>query len=348
MMRNAKPVKYGGVWYPSFSALAKAIGTCTSNITQIVQRNGNDLDACGYFGERLIREEGVWYCGEHFKSQRALARHLGVSRNVMQKAVARHGVYLDETKLLPSHSRKCKAVSYCGERFESQKVLARSLGVSEKGVWKAVQEHGNDLDASMIKKASPKKSAGHIPTSSKAVWYCGERFESQAALARHLCVGENVVRYAIKKHGERLDASMIKKASPKKSAGHIPTSSKAVSYCGERFESQKVLARSLGVSEKGVWKAVQEHGNDLDASMFRREKPWFIYRGNRYVGGEILDKFGMTPGEARRLIEAHGHDFDGAGVELRELAPRLSVEDIRMTKIEEEMFYGSKKCKGFS
>ena len=56
----------------------------------------------------------------------------------------------------------------------------------------------------------------------------------------------------------------------------------------------------------------------------------------------------MTPGEARRLIEAHGHDFDGAGVELRELAPRLSVEDIRMTKIEEEMFYGSKKCKGFS
>ena len=279
MMRNAKPVKYGGVWYPSCSALAKAIGTCTSNITQIVQRNGNDLDACGYFDERLIREGGVWYCGEHFKSQRALARHLGVSKNVIQKAVARHGVYLDETKLLPSHSCKGKTVSYCGEQFESQKALARSLGVSEKSVWKAVQEHGNDLEASMIKKASPKKSAGHNPTSSKAVWYCGERFEGQAALARHLCVGEGVVRDAIKKPG-----------------GH------------------------------------------LDASMLRREKPWFIHRGNRYVGDEILDKFGMTPGEARRLIEAHGHDLDEAGVVLRELAPRLSVADIQMTKLEEEMW----------
>lgn len=289
MMRNAKPVKYGGVWYPSYSALAKAIGTCTHNITQIVQRNGNDLDACGYFDERLIREEGVWYCGEHFKSQRALARHLGVSKNVINKAVARHGVYLDETKLLPSHSRKGKTVSYCGERFDSQKALARSLGVSEKSVWTSVQEHGKDIDASMIKKARPKKSAGHNPTSSKAVWYCGERFYSQAALAQHICVGENVVRDAIKKHGDH-----------------------------------------------------------LDASMFRREKPWFIYRGNRYVGDEILDKFGMTPGEARRLIEAHGHDLDEACVVLRELAPRLSVADIQMTKTEEEMFYGSKKCKGVS
>lgn len=230
MRRNAKPVKYGGVWYPSYSALAKAIGTCTHNISQIVHRNGNDLDACGYFDERLIREEGVWYCGEHFKSQRALARHLGVSKNVIQKAVARHGVYLDETKLLPSRSRKGKTVSYCGERFESQ-----------------------------------------------------------AAIARHLCVGEGVVRDAIKKHGDH-----------------------------------------------------------LDASMFRKEKPWFIYRCNRYVGDEILDKFGMTPGEARRLIEAHGHDLDEAGVVLRELAPRLSVADIQMTKTEEEMFYGSKKCKGVS
>ena len=288
-MRNAKPVKYGGVWYPSYSALAKAIGTCTHNITQIVQRNGNDLDACGYFDERLIREEGVWYCGENFKSQRALARHLGVSKNVIQKAVARHGVYLDETKLLPSNSRKGKPVSYCGERFESQKALARSLGVSEKSVWKAAQEHGKDIDASMIKKARPNKSAGHNPTSSKAVCYCGEHFYSQAALARHLCVGESVVRDSIKKHGDH-----------------------------------------------------------LDASMFRRERQWFIYRGKRYVGDEILDKFGMTPGEARRLIEAHGHDLDEAGVVLRELAPRLSVADIQMTKAEEEMFYGSKKCKGVS
>ena len=289
MMRNAKPVKYGGVWYPSYSALAKAIGTCTHNITQIVQRNGNDLDACGYFDERLIREEGVWYCGEHFKSQRALAQHLGVSKNVINKAVARHGIHLDETKLLPSHSRKGKPVSYNGEPFKSQKALARYLGASEKSVWKAVQEHGKDIDASMIKKARPNKSAGHNPTSSKAVSYCGERFYSQAALARHLCVGEGVVRDAIKKHGER-----------------------------------------------------------LDASTFRKEKPWFIYRGNRYVGDEILDNFGLCPGEARRLIEAHGHDFDVAGVELRELAPRLSVADIQMTKAEEEMFYGSKKCKGAS
>ena len=279
MMRKAKPVKYGGVWYPSCSALAKAIGTCTSNITQIVQRNGNDLDACGYFDERLIREEGVWYCGEHFKSQRALARHLGVSKNVIQRAVARHGVYLDETKLLPSHSRKGKTVSYCGERFESQKALARALGVSEKSVWTSVQEHGNDLDASMIKKNSPKKSAGHNPTSSKAVLYCGERFESQEALALHLCVGEGVVRDAIKKRGDH-----------------------------------------------------------LDESMFRRERPWFIYRGKRYVGDEILDKFGMTPGEARRLIEAHGNDLDEAGVELKEISPRLSVADIQMTKLEEEMW----------
>ena len=279
MMRNAKPVKYGGVWYPSYSALAKAIGTCTHNITQIVQRNGNDLDACGYFDERLIREEGVWYCGEHFKSQRALARHLGVSKNVIQRAVARHGVYLDETKLLPSHSRKGKTVSYCGERFESKKALARYLGFSEKSVWKAVQEHGKDIDASMIKKASPKKSAGHNPTSSKAVSYCGERFESQAALARHLCVGEGVVRDAIKKHGYH-----------------------------------------------------------LDESMFRMERPWFIYRGKRYVGNEILDKFCMTPGEARRIIEAHGHDLDEAGVELKEISPRLSVADIQMTKLEEELW----------
>ena len=279
MMRKAKPVKYGGVWYPSYSALAKAIGTCTHNITQIVQRNGNDLDACGYFDERLIREEGVWYCGEHFKSQRALARHLGVSKNVIHKAVARHGIHLDDTKLLPSNSRKGKAVSYCGERFESQKALARSLGVSEKSVWKAVEEHGKDIDASMLKKARTNKSAGHNPISSKAVWYCGERFESQAAIARHLCVGEGVVRDAIKKHGDH-----------------------------------------------------------IDASMFRKEKPWFIYRGNRYVGDEILDKFGMAPGEARRLIEAHGHDLDEAGVVLRELAPRLSVADIQMTKLEEEMW----------
>ena len=274
-----KPVKYGGVWYPSCSALAKAIGTCTSNITQIVQRNGNDLDACGYFDERLIREDGVWYCGEHFKSQRALARHLGVSKNVIQKAVARHGVYLDETKLLPSHSRKGKTVSYCGERFESQKSLARALGASEKSVWKAVQEHGNDLDASMIKKDRPKKSSGHNPISSKAVCYCGELFYSQAALARHLCVGESVVRDAIKKHGYH-----------------------------------------------------------LDASMFRMEKPWFIYRGKRYVGDEILDKFCMSPGEARRLIEANGHDLDEACVELKEISPRLSVADIQMTKLEEEMW----------
>lgn len=279
MMRNAKPVKYGGVWYPSYSALAKAIGTCTHNITQIVQRNGNDLDACGYFDERLIREEGVWYCGEHFKSQRALARHLGVSKNVINKAVARHGIHLDETKLLPSHTRKGKTVSYCGERFESQKALARSLGASEKSVWKAVQNHGNDLDASMIKKASPKKSAGHNPTSSKAVWYCGERFESQEALALHLCMSSQRVSYSVKKHGDH-----------------------------------------------------------LDESMFRRERPWFIYRGKRYVGDEILDKFGMTPGEARRLIEAHGHDLDEAGVELKEISPRLSVADIQMTKLEEEMW----------
>ena len=279
MMRKAKPVKYGGVWYPSCSALAKAIGTCTSNITQIVQRNGNDLDACGYFDERLIREAGVWYCGEHFKSQRALARHLGVSKNVIQRAVARHGVYLDETKLLPSHSRKGKTVSYCGERFESQKALARYTCASEKSVWKAVQEHGNDLDASMIKKNSPKKSAGHNPTSSKAVLYCGERFESQEALALHLCVGEGVVRDAIKKRGDH-----------------------------------------------------------LDESMFRRERPWFIYRGKRYVGDEILDKFCMTPGEARRLIEANGHDLDEACVELKEISPRLSVADIQMTKLEEEMW----------
>lgn len=278
-MRNAKPVKYGGVWYPSYSALAKAIGTCTHNITQIVQRNGNDLDACGYFDERLIREEGVWYCGENFKSQRALARHLGVSNNVINKAVARHGIHLDETKLLPSNSRKGKTVSYCGERFESRKALARSLGVSEKSVWKAVQEHGNDLDASMIKKASPKKSAGHNPTSSKAVWYCGERFESQEALALHLCMSSQRVSYSVKKHGDH-----------------------------------------------------------LDESMFRRERPWFIYRGKRYVGDEILDKFGMTPGEARRLIEAHGHDLDEAGVELKEISPRLSVADIQMTKLEEEMW----------
>lgn len=279
MMRKTKPVKYGGIWYPSHYALAKAIGTCESNISQVVKRNGDDLDACGYFDERLIREEGVWYCGENFKSQRALARHLGVSKNVIHKAVSRHGIHLDETKLLPSHTRKGKPVSYCGERFESQKALARCLGASEKSVWKAVQENGNDLDASMIKKASPNKSAGHNPTSSKAVWYCGERFDSQSALARHLCVGENVVRYAIKMHGDH-----------------------------------------------------------LDASMFRREKPWFIYRGNRYVGDDILDKFGMTPGEARRLIEAHGHDLDEAGVVLRELAPRLSVADIQMTKLEEEMW----------
>lgn len=279
MMRNAKPVKYGGVWYPSYSALAKAIGTCTHNITQIVQRNGNDLDACGYFDERLIREEGVWYCGEHFKSQRALARHLGVSKNVINKAVARHGIHLDETKLLPSHTRKGKAVSYCGERFESQKALARSLGASEKSVWKAVQNHGNELDASMIKKDRPKKIAGHNPTSSKAVWYCGERFESQEALALHLCMSSQRVSYSVKKHGDH-----------------------------------------------------------LDESMFRRERPWFIYRGKRYVGDEILDKFGMTPGEARRLIEAHGHDLDEAGVELKEISPRLSVADIQMTKLEEEMW----------
>lgn len=279
MMRNAKPVKYGGVWYPSYSALAKAIGTCTHNITQIVQRNGNDLDACGYFDERLIREEGVWYCGEHFKSQRALARHLGVSKNVINKAVARHGIHLDETKLLPSHTRKGKTVSYCGERFESQKALARSLGASEKSVWKAVQNHGNDLDASMIKKDRPKKIAGHNPTSSKAVWYCGERFESQEALALHLCMSSQRVSYSVKKHGDH-----------------------------------------------------------LDESMFRRERPWFIYRGKRYVGDEILDKFGMTPGEARRLIEAHGHDLDEAGVELKEISPRLSVADIQMTKLEEEMW----------
>lgn len=278
-MRNAKPVKYGGVWYPSYSALAKAIGTCTHNITQIVQRNGNDLDACGYFDERLIREEGVWYCGEHFKSQRALARHLGVSKNVINKAVARHGIHLDETKLLPSHSRKGKTVSYCGERFESQKALARSLGASEKSVWKAVQNHGNDLDASMIKKANPKKGAGHNPTSSKAVWYCGDRFESREALALHLCMSSQRVSYSVKKHGDH-----------------------------------------------------------LDESMFRRERPWFIYRGKRYVGDEILDKFGMTPGEARRLIEAHGHDLDEAGVELKEISPRLSVADIQMTKLEEEMW----------
>lgn len=279
MMRNAKPVKYGGVWYPSYSALAKAIGTCTHNITQIVQRNGNDLDACGYFDERLIREEGVWYCGEHFKSQRALAQHLGVSKNVINKAVARHGIHLDETKLLPSHTRKGKTVSYCGERFESQKALARSLGASEKSVWKAVQNHGNDLDASMIKKARPKKIAGHNPTSSKAVWYCGERFESQEALALHLRMSSQRVSYSVKKHGDH-----------------------------------------------------------LDESMFRRERPWFIYRGKRYVGDEILDKFGMTPGEARRLIEAHGHDLDEAGVELKEISPRLSVADIQMTKLEEEMW----------
>ena len=279
MMRNAKPVKYGGVWYPSCSALAKAIGTCTSNITQIVHRNGNDLDACGYFDERLIREEGVWYCGEHFKSQRALAQHLGVSKNVINKAVARHGIHLDETKMLPPHSRKGKPVSYNGEPFKSQKALARYLGASEKSVWKAVQEHGKDIDASMIKKARPKKSAGHNPTSSKAVCYSGERFESQTALARHLCVGEGVVRDAIKKHGDH-----------------------------------------------------------LDASMFRRERPWFIYRGKRYVGDEILDKFCMTPGEARRLIEAHGHDLDDACVELKEISPRLSVADIQMTKLEEEMW----------
>lgn len=279
MMRIAKPVKYGGVWYPSYSALAKAIGTCTHNITQIVQRNGNDLDACGYFDERLIREEGVWYCGEHFKSQRALARHLGVSKNVINKAVARHGIHLDETKLLPSHTRKGKTVSYCGERFESQKALARSLGASEKSVWKAVQNHGNDLDASMIKKDRPKKIAGHNPTSSKAVWYCGERFESQEALALHLCMSSQRVSYSVKKHGDH-----------------------------------------------------------LDESMFRRERPWFIYRGKRYVGDEILDKFGMTPGEARRLIEAHGHDLDEAGVELKEISPRLSVADIQMTKLEEEMW----------
>lgn len=279
MMRKAKPVKYGGVWYPSYSALAKAIGTCTHNITQIVQRNGNDLDACGYFDERLIREEGVWYCGEHFKSQRALARHLGVSKNVINKAVARHGIHLDETKLLPSHTRKGKTVSYCGERFESQKALARSLGASEKSVWKAVQNHGNDLDASMIKKDRPKKIAGHNPTSSKAVWYCGERFESQEALALHLCMSSQRVSYSVKKHGDH-----------------------------------------------------------LDESMFRRERPWFIYRGKRYVGDEILDKFGMTPGEARRLIEAHGHDLDEAGVELKEISPRLSVADIQMTKLEEEMW----------
>lgn len=279
MMRNAKPVKYGGVWYPSYSALAKAIGTCTHNITQIVQRNGNDLDACGYFDERLIREEGVWYCGEHFKSQRALARHLGVSKNVINKAVARHGIHLDETKLLPSHTRKGKTVSYCGERFESQKALARSLGASEKSVWKAVQNHGNELDASMIKKDRPKKIAGHNPTSSKAVWYCGERFESQEALALHLCMSSQRVSYSVKKHGDH-----------------------------------------------------------LDESMFRRERPWFIYRGKRYVGDEILDKFGMTPGEARRLIEAHGHDLDEAGVELKEISPRLSVADIQMTKLEEEMW----------
>lgn len=278
-MRNAKPVKYGGVWYPSYSALAKAIGTCTHNITQIVQRNGNDLDACGYFDERLIREEGVWYCGEHFKSQRALAQHLGVSKNVINKAVARHGIHLDETKLLPPHSRKGKPVSYCGERFESRKALARSLGASEKSVWKAVQNHGNDLDASMIKKARPKKIAGHNPTSSKAVWYCGERFESQEALALHLCMSSQRVSYSVKKHGDH-----------------------------------------------------------LDESMFRRERPWFIYRGKRYVGDEILDKFGMTPGEARRLIEAHGHDLDEAGVELKEISPRLSVADIQMTKLEEEMW----------
>ena len=278
-MRNAKPVKYGGVWYPSYSALAKAIGTCTHNITQIVQRNGNDLDACGYFDERLIREEGVWYCGEHFKSQRALARHLGVSKNVINKAVARHGIHLDETKLLPSHTRKGKAVWYCGERFESQKALARSLGASEKSVWKAIQNHGNDLDASMIKKDRPKKIAGHNPTSSKAVWYCGERFESQEALALHLCMSSQRVSYSVKKHGDH-----------------------------------------------------------LDESMFRRERPWFIYRGKRYVGDEILDKFGMTPGEARRLIEAHGHDLDEAGVELKEISPRLSVADIQMTKLEEEMW----------
>lgn len=279
MMRNAKPVKYGGVWYPSYSALAKAIGTCTHNITQIVQRNGNDLDACGYFDERLIREEGVWYCGEHFKSQRALARHLGVSKNVINKAVARHGVYLDETKLLPSHTRKGKTVSYCGERFESQKALARYLGASEKSVRKAVQNHGNDLDASMIKKDRPKKIAGHNPTSSKAVWYCGDRFESQEALALHLCMSSQRVSYSVKKHGDH-----------------------------------------------------------LDESMFRRERPWFIYRGKRYVGDEILDKFGMTPGEARRLIEAHGHDLDEAGVELKEISPRLSVADIQMTKLEEDMW----------
>lgn len=289
MMRKTKPVKYGGAWYPSRRALAKAIGTCESNISQVVKRNGDDLDACGYFDERLIREEGVWYCGEHFKSQRALAQHLGVSKNVINKAVARHGIHLDETKMRPSHSRKGKPVSYCGERFESQKALARSLGASEKSVRIAVQEHGNDLDASMIKKALPNKSAGHNPISSQAVWYCGERFYSQAALAQHLCVGESAVRDAIKKHGDHLDASML-----------------------------------------------------------RREKPWFIYRCNRYVGDEILDKFGMTPGEARRLIEAHGHDLDEAGVVLRELAPRLSVADIQMTKTEEEMLYGSKKREGVS
>lgn len=279
MMRNAKPVKFGGVWYPSCSALAKAIGTCISNISQVVKRNGDDLDACGYFDGRLIREEGVWYCGEHFKSQRALARHLGVSRCTVQKAVARHGVHLDEAKMRSVYSGKGKPVSYCGEQFESQKALARYTGASEKSVWKAVQEHGNDLEASMIKKASPKKSAGHNPTSSKAVWYCGERFESQEALALHLCVGEGVVRDAIKKHGDH-----------------------------------------------------------LDESMFRRERPWFIYRGKRYVGDEILDKFCMTPGEARRLIEANGHDLDEACVELKEISPRLSVADIQMTKLEEDMW----------
>lgn len=172
----------------------------------------------------------------------------------------------------------------------------------------------------------------------KAVKYDGVWWPTRKSLAAHAGVSESAVGSAVWKHGDDLDA-----------AGHRfkQVSGRRIElwYEGERFACCSQLACHLGVSTWKVSVVVAAFGVHLKAEHFKAPRvvihppTWFIYKGVRYKGEkEILKRFGLSPGEARRLTEEHGHDLDAAGIELPELAPRIPVSALKLTPAEKRMW----------
>lgn len=199
-----KKVKYGGVWYDSYTELAELLGITTSSISDAVGRYGSDLDAGGYVANNGVAKKCVWYCGKCFERRRDLADYLNVSESMVSSKISMYGDHLDESMFIRGCQPIKTPVWYNGERFECKKDLAQYLGISGATLNIAIAKYGDHLDDSMI-------HGSDLWIIYKRKRYAGE------ALMDNFLMTNGEARRLIEKYGHDMDAAgvKLKKASPR-------------------------------------------------------------------------------------------------------------------------------------